>query len=976
MGEVAWRPRLVGRAEMLGDLRAELRRATGGTLRCALLVGDAGIGKTRLADELAARASRTGALALTSRAYALGGATAFGLWIEALERHLRELDADQIRALCGGFTADLAGVLRSVAALGGGAERQPPRLRLMEGLTVLVANLARSRPVVLILDDVHLADASSLQLLHYVASGLADARILIIATARGAELSAAPSAQELLWRLEQEGVLRRLELSPLPRADVAQLASAALSGTAVPGALADWLAERSVGNPLFVLGLLQALLDEGADLSAPVLSTIPLSLSGRIAGDLGSLDEPSLATLELLAVLARRVELRELELLAGRQPARLLEIVELLVRLRLVIEEERGRVVSYELAHPLVQEAICSRIGATRQRSLHRLLARGLAGSGRLGEAALHFSRSAEPGDDEAIAGLCRALHQADERESHAEAIAILDALLDLVPSGDQRWLTVLDAMSAHANWVVEHRADMGALTGIRAMREIERVLAHGGDVSRQATAQLRLASFLAWGAGEYGEAERSIHDALELFARVGDRSGALLSRNELAWITGLGGDLASQLAGAREVLAAAEATGDTLAALQAVGQIGSVEQAFGRFDDALGALRRSAELAELGGKSYRHTWSQSIVAETLALQGRSEEALALLDRTVQADPAYAETLLLECRTTVEWIAGRFASALSSARETLAWNASGLSRRRAWALGLAALSATELGDLAEARALVLRAEHAYGGRRCWYWHLYHPWAAAVIKWHEGDPHTALRDLRATAKELTALNALLLLPFVLADVAEIAAAANEPEAALSAATQLRSVAKELDNDAARGLASSSEAVALLTTADSAGAQVSAETALGLLSPGGFAAHRGRALAVLGIARARARSADAVTPLREAVAAFAEMGAVWRREEAVSALERLGPSGRRAAAATQGRAGLTRRELEIALLAVQGLTAREIGERLFIGTRTVETHLAHVYAKLGVASKVELIRRHHEFALNRASQAAPT
>lgn len=71
-------------------------------------------------------------------------------------------------------------------------------------------------------------------------------------------------------------------------------------------------------------------------------------------------------------MLARRVELRELELLAGRQPGRLLEIVESLLRLRLVVEVERGRVVSYELAHPLVQEAIYSRIGAIRRRSSQR----------------------------------------------------------------------------------------------------------------------------------------------------------------------------------------------------------------------------------------------------------------------------------------------------------------------------------------------------------------------------------------------------------------------------------------------------------------------------------------------------------------------------------------------------------------------------------------------------------------------------
>ncbi|MGH9267818.1 MAG: hypothetical protein ACRD0D_06545, partial [Acidimicrobiales bacterium] len=179
-------------------------------------------------------------------------------------------------------------------------------------------------------------------------------------------------------------------------------------------ALVDWLTQRSRGNPLSALGLLGALLEENADLSAPDLRHLPEALNDQVASRLGNLDEPSLATLEVLAVVGRAVELGEVVRLSGRPLDRLSQILDHLVRLRLVVETDQAQP-SYEIAHPLMAEAVYQRISGARRVALHRLVARALLAGGRLAEAAAHFARSAEPGDPEAVEVLRQAVGQAEE---------------------------------------------------------------------------------------------------------------------------------------------------------------------------------------------------------------------------------------------------------------------------------------------------------------------------------------------------------------------------------------------------------------------------------------------------------------------------------------------------------------------------------------------------------------------------------
>jgi hypothetical protein len=223
--------RLVGRTAEVAALEEEWKRAAGGELRCVLLSGAPGVGKTRLAQELVEGVAGR-AIVLSARARPLGGVAAFGLWAEALEDHLRELPANEVTELRGGLLDDLACVLRSVAAVRGDApEGEAPSPPTGEPGDAA----AEPRP----------ATAA-----------------LVMATARPGELADEPLAVRVLLDLEQQGRLRRLPIEPLPEPALRELTADMLGSQAGQDVVA-WVAERSRGNALFAVGLLLTLREEG-----------------------------------------------------------------------------------------------------------------------------------------------------------------------------------------------------------------------------------------------------------------------------------------------------------------------------------------------------------------------------------------------------------------------------------------------------------------------------------------------------------------------------------------------------------------------------------------------------------------------------------------------------------------------------------------------------------------------------------------
>ena len=201
-----------------------------------------------------------------------------------------------------------------------------------------------------------------------------------------------------------------------------------------------------------------------------------------------------------------------------------------------MVEEERGGGLGYVASAPARPR--CHLPGDERRTPARCCTDRRRARcsrTGHLAEAALHFARSAERGDSEAVEVLLDAMRQAERREAYREALELQAELVDLLPADDQRWLEVLEAMYARAEWLIDHRAETDAPVAVKALRAIDGLLEGSSDHARRAIVKFRLATFLAWGMGELEAALPGLPPgARAVRSRCGDERQTLLAAREL----------------------------------------------------------------------------------------------------------------------------------------------------------------------------------------------------------------------------------------------------------------------------------------------------------------------------------------------------------------------------------------------------------------------------------------------------------
>ncbi len=957
---------MVGRAAEVRELNAELARVREGECRTVLVLGEPGVGKTRIVTELLGLHERD-VIGLDARAYPLGATASLGLWTEAIERHLRSLDADAVLALCGPYVDDLAAILPSVAKAGGGrVDADPAPARLLAALGALLDNVSQAAPVVVMLDDVHLADGSSWEALNYVARNLVGSRIFLVLTARPVELAEHSIATEIVHGLEQDDLLQRHTLGPLSRDDLRPLAAAWFDGQQIGDPLLDWLLDRSRGVSLFAVGLLRALSEEDdLDLEHPALTALPEDLTERVHARLDQLDPACRSLLELLAVVGYRMNLVDVVALSGQPLERTAETLDQLVWRRLVDEAEHGRELSYELTHPLIQEAIYEGIGRARRRALHRLVARVLVAQGHYGAAAGHFVRSAEVGDAEAVEALREALRQAEAREQHHEALALLAALLIVLPEGDRRWLDVLDALSWQADWVVDHRADEATHVAVRAMRNIAQLVEMTPDPNRRAIVKFHLGSFLGWGGGDPGTANAMVEEARDLFDAAGEPQRARLARNELGYLAAHRGDPDAHEAAARAVLAEADAAGDRFAQLQALCSLVFAVQWTGRVVESEKYMARALVLAREEGNWYRVSYllgQQGFAAMVLGRAAESDERFAA---GRASNPSYRDTLFPDHEIMTAWLRGHLTQAADAGRDMLD-SSGGTASPRRMGYAFAAIAATEVGRLDEARRLTAASESVLRGGPFWLYRELALWGRGAELAHQDELGEACTKLADSIREQVRRKSALFGRFAAFDLAEVGVERGDADAVGLAASSVERFAPT-GAPAADACDAFVEGADRIVAGDPDGARPAFEWAGRAFGEAGWALFEARVGVMAGRAAARSDRAAAARTIGVAVEQLAALGATARRDRALVALEGLGPAGRRTHTAVVGPVALTKREREVSRLAAEGLSAREIGQRLFIGERTVETHLGNAYAKLGVRSRVELARMAPELDL---------
>jgi DNA-binding CsgD family transcriptional regulator len=447
--------------------------------------------------------------------------------------------------------------------------------------------------------------------------------------------------------------------------------------------------------------------------------------------------------------------------------------------------------------------------------------------------------------------------------------------------------------------------------------------------------------------------------EALALFERGGDDARALLARTEVAWISALKGDARTMEDEARTVVERAGPRGDRFALMQGWTTLGNAFMFQGNFAEAETALSSSLAIATEDGKLYEQMRVLAVLGMSRCYEGRMTAALDAIDEAKRVNPAVPPTW----EPLVLWMQGDFPAVLRAVDTAMAWKPIGASRRRGVLLVLGALAAAETGDFQLAHRYADAASAIYTGDFM-YFSDYAAYAVAVLDWKEGrvaEAAAALGALSARVLErgMGPFNAPIFL-----DLAELSAGVGAVEAATRAVATIDVLAQAVDRDFLRAHAALAAAHAgpAAGTSDVAAA---ARKALTIFTELGYPVLAGRARLVLGRALGPTDRPAAIEVLEEAASTFQGIGAVWWRDRALESLRSLRGRAQRIAGGVLGPASLTRREREVAALASEGLTAKEIAERLYIGERTVEGHLASVYAKLGIRSKVELVRRASDF-----------
>ena len=427
----------VGRDEELALLRAGLDQACAGLGRLILLAGEPGIGKTRTADELAADARLRGARVLWGRCYEGEGAPIFWPWTQIIRALAQSSDRATLRADLGAGAADVAQLAPEVGEQLPGLPTPPPlepgqaRFRLFDSVTTFLTTAARRQPLMLVLDDLHWADHSSLLLLRFLSRELGSTRLLALGTYRDTEISRAHPLTGILADLIREPATQRIHLRGFGRDEVARFMTLT-ADQEPPADLITTITRETEGNPFFITEVVRLLLAEGRLRhprgGAPARLPLPQSVREVIGRRLAHLSDHCNQTLTAAAVIGREFDLALVRRVVQFDATTLLEALEEAETARIIVALA-GAPGRYAFSHALVRETLYEDLPATRRARLHGQVGEALEEVHEadrvmhLSELAHHFAQAIATGDaGKAVAYARQAGARAVEQLAYEEA--------------------------------------------------------------------------------------------------------------------------------------------------------------------------------------------------------------------------------------------------------------------------------------------------------------------------------------------------------------------------------------------------------------------------------------------------------------------------------------------------------------------------------------------------------------------------
>jgi hypothetical protein len=423
---------LVGRRLAIGTLHSAADAAAGGAGGVVLLAGEAGLGKTALAARAVAYAKDRGATAVWGTCWEGDGAPGFWPWIQVV-RALAQKDGED--ATPGGtgraseaMLAELTGAAEERSGVLG--DESAIRFRIYDLAATYLRNQAARRPLVVVLDDLHWADISSLRLLVFLARQLHDAAVLVIGTYRDVEVAATDHpARPLLAELAGQAEL--IQLTGLTPAETGQLIEK-VCGERPQARLIQAVHDRTAGNPFFAQQIARLLAAQDAPLDRALVTGVPPAVGDVLARRLARLPGEVVDLLAVASVAGRRFPVATVAALAGASAETAVPLLDRAVRAAVLEQDEPGHL---RFSHDLFRDVLYQGLPAARRPALHLEMA-GLLEQQTgppAAETAYHRSMACPFGDrDRAVAALTGAAREATATTAFDEAAAHLRRAVEI----------------------------------------------------------------------------------------------------------------------------------------------------------------------------------------------------------------------------------------------------------------------------------------------------------------------------------------------------------------------------------------------------------------------------------------------------------------------------------------------------------------------------------------------------------------
>jgi DNA-binding CsgD family transcriptional regulator/tetratricopeptide (TPR) repeat protein len=979
--------RLVGRAAELSLITSTLANARKGAGQTLIISGEGGVGKTRLLTAGIERARKDGWNVVLGRAYAVETGIPYALFSDAMLPLLEGLEPGALSVLTRGGVGELALLFPALGTAGkrerlsAGDDPAELKARLLWNFTQLLGRMAARRPLCFVLENLQWADVSSLELFHFVARQIAAFPIAIFGSYNEAERDSHPTLRATEQSLLGLGVARHRRLAPLSQPDVLQMLEDRFGeGNPAIRQFSALLYGWTRGNPFFVEEILKSLVEsgalrhEGASWVGWEIESLHLPPTVRdvVASRIDRLPHAARELANLASVVGTRLTLEHFAALSQMEAEPLADALDDLCANRVLEEIEGTGGTGYDFAHPILQQVAYEMLGSARARLLHAAVAEALESHygthavAHAGELAFHFTRSGVLAP-KAILYLSEAGRAALETYANREAAEFLAValkqieLLDLAVAG--RDAIIRDLARARQRlgeydealrlWAIA-RASAVAEGNLGALATIEYRMGlacywsgrfadalvhyrHGLDAAARSpehtdTVRLHLANAICLQElGRIDAAKAEAESALSAAEEA--RSDALLARahRALLLLYAWTGPVDVATAHAAKAIAFAEASGERMVEWTAHWGLVILAGITGNAREVSTHIAHCERLQDQLKSPLLPLWTAEQSLHYAAWVGDWDAGLATGERTIALARSLRQRTLLPRLLVWTGLIYLWRGDLDRARSYFdeAWELSGA------------------GTATEQRIDVQTVVPAHIGLAAY--HLETRNYAEAIRIAEAG-----REL-ADRLGYVAWTLLWLLPVI----GEAALWLRDFERADAHASRIRRDAHTLSSPIALALADACSGMLILLRDRNADEAIPLlRHAIDSLETIGVPDHASRVRRVLAAAlRDLGDREGAVAELRIAHDTFARLGAAGQLDNVRHELRGLGarPPAR---APTEGMAGLTGRELEIARMVAERKTNKQIGAALDISARTVSTHLSNIFAKAGVTSRGEL------------------